>query len=105
MVIDLLDDGLLDIDDARGAPARSNRDLEEWAKGSAPTTPTTPADRGACHVCRKPARGPCQGCGRPACSAHTWIMFGLCTECASEDRIRRWNQQGRATGGNWLEED
>lgn len=58
----------------------------------------------ACHMCQRRASRTCKSCERPVCAADSWVMFGLCRSCASEDRVKGWNAERRATGGNWLEE-
>lgn len=104
MVTDLLDDdGLLDLRPRRSG-ARTNPDLEAWAKQhAAPAAPpTAPTEEGACHVCQRPARRRCGACGRPACTADLWVMFGLCAACAKAERVLKADRG--APSGNWLEE-
>lgn len=103
MVIDLLDE-ILEVQEAPAAQ-RANKALKEWAsQGAQAPAPVPEAPEGQCQVCRsRPARRRCRGCERPVCASDLWTMFGLCTDCASEDRVRRWHQEGRPSGANWLD--
>lgn len=104
---DLLDDdGLLDLRPRR-AGARTNADLEAWAKQNAaapaPAAPEAPA-QATCHICgKRPGRRRCEACGRMACAADSWTMLSLCAACAREDRVLTSERQPRPSG-NWLEE-
>lgn len=79
----------------REAPP-TNAALDAWAKDLRPA-------KGGCHICQRDARGTCGSCERPVCSSHSWIMLGVCRECATEDRMASWNKE-RSTGKNWLDE-
>ncbi len=67
--------------------------------------PAAPVEvpEGTCHVCGRPAgRVPCRACGRRACGADHWAMFGLCMACASERDMARWHRTGKPEDRNWL---
>lgn len=86
----------------------TNRDLADWLRASGIDrvgTEEGPPPDGECHVCKtRSAKYTCAQCGRGACAAHQWVMFGLCHRCATEDRIRRWHAQGRPEAKNWLDD-
>ncbi len=95
-MVDLLDDdGLLAI----GARKTTDEELAQYAK---PAPRPAPVENGTCHLCENPGIRTCQGCERPTCAAHHWVMFGLCRACASEDRVQGWNKE-RSVGPDWLE--
>jgi hypothetical protein len=94
----------------RSLPSR-NEDLAAWRppEADAPaaaddSAAATAAAGSVCHVDgARAARYECKQCGRPMCAEHTWVMFSLCTACATEDRIRRWHASARPEDANWLD--
>lgn len=92
----------------RGRVPATNRDLEAWRPEAPDTTTGPPADAAEGTVCHidgdRAARYTCKQCGRPMCAEHTWIMFGLCTACATEERMQRWHDAARPEDRNWLTE-
>lgn len=79
----------------------SNAELAAWARdqGSAPE-PEAPDH---CHRCQRPPRLRCNSCDRPTCAAHSWVMLGVCRDCATEDRMSRWHGS-TVSDRNWLED-
>lgn len=73
----------------------ANADLHAW---SAPSEKAG----GTCHACERTGRMRCKACERTACAGHSWIMLGVCRDCATEDRVKRWNKRPEASD-NWLE--
>ena len=125
-MIDLLDDAdLLDLRDRarrtdpqavtreerqrhKDLPA-ANAELEAWLaepRHGGGQASVDPAAVGAqCQiVAGRAAKYRCNQCGRDACAEHYWVMFGLCTSCASEERVRRWHGDSRPEDHNWLDE-
>lgn len=117
---DLLgDDGLLDLR-RRGRGSRTdpdafveearrhrtqlpeaNAELAAWARERTPAGAAPEPDR--CHRCTRPPRLRCNSCGKPTCAAHSWVMLGVCRDCATEDRMKRWHGS-RVSERNWLED-
>ena len=115
--MDLLgDDGLLDL---RGRGRRTdpgalveetrrhrapmpetNAELAAWARDQ-PAAPATAPDH--CHRCQRPPRLQCRSCQKPTCAAHSWAMLGVCRDCATEERMKRWHGS-TVSDRNWLEE-
>lgn len=93
----------------RGEAPGTNPALADWMRSAgidAVGPHESDAPDGDCHVCRRrAAKYTCAHCGKGACAAHQWVMFGLCHRCATEDRIRRWHAKGRPESDNWLEGD
>lgn len=78
----------------------ANADLTAWAAEQAAQDRAAP---GRCWICKEgAARWACHGCAAPVCARDGWTMFGLCKRCARPEHMRRWHQQGRVEGGNWL---
>ena len=111
---DLLDDdGLLDLRDhgrstdpkalveetrrRRADMPDTNRALEAWREGRMEVR------QDGCHLCGRPHRMTCKSCDRPACGQHSWVMLGVCRDCATEDRVSRWHTEPEASEQNWLE--
>lgn len=115
--MDLLDDdGLMDIGRrAKGTdPEAVTRELRSGRATMAPVNPALndwaanlgrPGDAapsGGCHVCGRTGRYTCNQCHRSACAADYWLMFGLCRDCAKEERVSRWHQDAAPEQTNWL---
>ncbi|MGB1587013.1 MAG: hypothetical protein ACPHID_08240 [Thermoplasmatota archaeon] len=110
--MDLLDDdGLLDLR-RRGASRPedvvadvreqwqtlpdSNADLTAWS-GQRP-------EDGSCYACTRDEKLRCRSCQRPACASHSWVMLGVCRECATDERMSRFHKPRETSEQNWLEE-
>ncbi len=92
-MVDLLDD-VLDLQDETRT---DERELRALARAPAPRP-------GMCALCDHRAQLTCSGCGKEVCKADSWVMFGLCRVCATEDRVARWNKQKEVDSQNWLED-
>lgn len=112
MVMDLLDDdGLLNLQrrasrtdpDALVREERgrwqempdANSDLAAWDSKKATATDS-------CRLCDRTPRLHCNACQHSFCASHSWVMLGVCRECATEERVSRMNKK-REAGDNWLD--
>ncbi len=78
----------------------ANKELEQWlaSQGAGGEDGQHP-----CGICsRVETRLKCSACGRFACKPHSWTMLGLCTDCATAERIHT-PDDDRVVGRNWLE--
>lgn len=115
--MDLLDDdGLLDIGrrarrtDPQAAveelrprdtvPER-NSALSDWAAGLG-TDGNAGNSSTECHLCNRPGPHACNQCGRAACTADFWVMYGLCRACAKDDRVHNAQRTPEPEATNWL---
>lgn len=110
-MVDLLDDdGLLDLREGSSDPQKAvaeiraghqkapatNKELEAWAQ----ERPKVSHD--GCHLCGNTPRLQCGVCQKPACGKDSWVMLGICRDCATEDRMRMWHERNRKVSDNWL---
>jgi hypothetical protein len=59
--------------------------------------------KGKCAICMaREAKYRCIKCGKYICPSCYWIMFGICRECISEDIIKKWREQGKDFGIDWV---
>jgi hypothetical protein len=102
--MDLLDDeSLLDLGPVKRS--RANKALEDWQPLETPQPEHQPKAGGDCALCgQRPGKRACEGCRRWVCSTDMWTMFGLCVECATEERVGQWKAEKRVSGANWLGE-
>lgn len=90
----LLDDpGLLNL----GSKTQSSSDLSDFAPAPKVDNPD------GCYLCERGTKMTCQSCNRGVCAAHSWVMLGVCKQCATEERVKSWNKNRTASGDNWLE--
>lgn len=114
--MDLLDDdGLLDLGqrarrtDPRAAvdelrprdnfPER-NSALSDWAANLG--TNGSDSNEATCHLCARAGPHSCNQCGRAACTADYWVMYGLCRACAKDDRVHSAQRTPEPEATNWL---
>lgn len=79
---------------------KANPSLAEWG----PTSEPAADDAATCHADERDAKYHCKQCGRGACAQHFWVMFGLCRECATQDRVGAIHREKRPEDRNWLED-
>ena len=80
-----------------------NSALSDWAANLGAPGPEPEA--GKCHVCGRNGHQNCNQCGRLACSADYWVMYGLCRACAKDERVRSVHRSPQAEDTNWLKGD